>query len=100
MTTQLRTYTIAPGRLDEWVGRWRAEVVPLRRRYGFRIPASWVDRVAGQHLWVVEYPGPGSFEEANARYWASPERTAMRLDPADFLVAEQIRVVDPVQLPG
>src|SRR5690606_40610148 len=29
-TTQLRTYTIREGLLDEWAGKWRDLVVPLR----------------------------------------------------------------------
>lgn len=36
-TTQLRTYTIRDGLLDEWVRKWRDLVVPLRLELGFEI---------------------------------------------------------------
>jgi hypothetical protein len=66
VTTQLRVYTVREGRLDEWVRLWR------------------------------DHSGPESFEEANAVYWASPERQVLGIDPEDFLVDERIQVVHPV----
>ncbi|MEW2144081.1 hypothetical protein AB0869_14840 [Micromonospora vinacea] len=66
VTTQLRIYTVRPGRLDAWVAAWRTLVVPLRRRFGFEISGSWVDVERQQHIWLVSHPGPQSFEEANA----------------------------------
>ncbi|MEV7986877.1 NIPSNAP family containing protein [Micromonospora sp. NPDC085948] len=96
MTTQLRIYTVRPGRLDEWVAAWRTLVVPLRRRFGFEISGSWVDVERQQHIWLVSHFGPQSFEEANADYWRSSERVAMGLDPYDYLLSEEIRTVEPV----
>lgn len=96
MTTQLRIYTARPGRLDAWVEAWRTRVVPLRLRFGFQIPASWVDVERQQHIWVVSHPGPQSFEEANDNYWRSPERAAIDLDPREYLIGEEIRAVRPV----
>ncbi|MFE9192749.1 NIPSNAP family containing protein [Micromonospora sp. NPDC007208] len=96
VTTQLRIYTVRPGRLDAWVAAWRTLVVPLRQRFGFEISGSWVDVERQQHIWLVSHPGPQSFEEANVDYWRSPERIAMGLDPHDYLLSEEIRTVDPV----
>jgi hypothetical protein len=93
-TTQLRRYTVRPERLDEWVSRWRALVVPLRLEFGFEIHGSWVDRERSEHIWVVSYEGPESFEDRNAAYWASPRREAMALDPSEYLVSEDMRVVE------
>jgi hypothetical protein len=93
-TTQLRTYTVREGRLDEWVELWRTQVVPLRRSLGFEIHGSWVDRKRNAHVWVISYEGDLSFEEANAAYWASPQRKQLGVDPAKFLVAEDIRTVE------
>jgi NIPSNAP len=93
-TTQLRTYLVRPERLDEWVELWRTLVVPLRRRFGFEVHGSWVDRERGEHIWVISYGGADSFEEANARYWASAEREALGLDPSQFLIGEQVRQVE------
>jgi hypothetical protein len=59
-TVQLRRYTVAAGQMERWVGEWRERVVPLREAHGF--------------------------EEADAAYYASPERVGMDPDPARYLV--------------
>lgn len=94
-TTQLRTYTVRPGLLDEWVERWRAEIVPLRLALGFTIDGAWVDRERSQFVWLISYDGPETFAERNARYWASAERKAMNLEPDDYLVHTDDRTVEP-----
>ncbi|MBF6414613.1 NIPSNAP family protein [Nocardia cyriacigeorgica] len=96
-TTQLRTYTIREGLLDEWAVRWRGLVVPLRLELGFEIGGAWVDYERSQFIWLTTYEGDDTFEEANKRYWASPRREALRLDPADYLIARDVRAVEAVQ---
>ncbi|MFD0684746.1 NIPSNAP family protein [Actinomadura fibrosa] len=93
-TAQLRTYTIREGLLDEWAAKWRDLVVPLRLEFGFEIGGAWLDRERSRFVWVIAYDGPGSFEERNERYWASPKRAAMGLDPADYLVGREVREVE------
>lgn len=95
-TTQLRTYTVRDGLLDEWVERWRQEIVPLRLELGFEIGGSWVDRERNQFIWLISYEGPKSFAERNADYWASPQREQMNLNPDDYLVRTDDRVVESV----
>jgi hypothetical protein len=98
VTTQLRVYTVRPGRLDEWVRLWRDRIVPLRRELGFEIHGSWVDPSRSEHIWVISHPGPASFEEANAAYWASPARETLGVDPKEFLVDERVQEIQPVLL--
>ncbi|MGW5971224.1 NIPSNAP family protein [Streptomyces sp. NPDC055186] len=93
-TTQLRTYTVRDGLLDEWVERWRADIVPLRRELGFEIGGAWVDRERNQFVWLISYEGAETFAERNALYWASPERKAMGLDPGDYLLHTDDRTVE------
>lgn len=97
-TTQLRTYTVREGMLDEWVERWRAEIVPLRLELGFTIGGAWVVRERNQFVWLISYDGPGTFAERNTFYWASPERKAMNLDPDEYLVHTDDCTVEPVDL--
>jgi hypothetical protein len=93
-TTQLRTYTVREGLLDEWVERWRAEIVPLRLELGFAIGGAWIDRERNQFVWLISYVGPEAFAERNAMYWASPARKAMDLDPNDYLLHTEDRTVE------
>lgn len=95
-TTQLRVYTVREGLMDEWISRWRGEIVPLREELGFEIGGCWVDRERDQFIWLISYEGPGTFGERNALYWASPKRKGMALDPEDYLVGTEERVVDTV----
>lgn len=44
-TTQLRTYTIRDGLLEEWTAKWRDLVVPLRLELGFEIGGAWAGSV-------------------------------------------------------
>ncbi|MFD0773653.1 NIPSNAP family protein [Streptomonospora algeriensis] len=92
-TTQLRTYTVREGLLDEWVERWREEIVPLRLRFGFRLGQAWIDRERNQFIWTISWEGEGSFEERNRQYWDSPERERMALDPRDYLEKTEARDV-------
>ncbi|MDX3694153.1 NIPSNAP family protein [Streptomyces europaeiscabiei] len=94
-TTQLRTYTVRAGMLDEWVERWHAEIVPLRLELGFTVDGAWVDRERNQFVWLISYDGPETFAERNAVYWASPERKAMNLEPDEYLLHTDDRTVEP-----
>ncbi|MDK1476371.1 NIPSNAP family protein [Streptomyces sp. 549] len=93
-TTQLRTYTVREGMLDEWVERWRREIVPLRLELGFTIRGAWVDRERNHFVWLISYDGPDTFAERNAMYWESPARKAMGLDPDDYLLHTDDRTVE------
>lgn len=93
-TTQLRTYTVRDGLLDEWVERWRTEIVPLRLELGFTIGGAWTDRERNQFIWLISYDGPESFAERNALYWSSEARKDMNLDPQDYLLHTDDRTVE------
>lgn len=92
--TQLRTYTIRPGLLNEWATKWRDLIVPLRLELGFEIGGAWLDHERSQFVWLISYDGNDSFEAANKRYWESPQREAMGLDPFDYLTDRDVRVVE------
>jgi hypothetical protein len=80
-TLRLRVDRVEAGRMDEFVAAWMASVLPLRRRFGFEIVGTWVDVERDEFCWVVGYAGPEGYDEAEAAYYASPERAAMHPDP-------------------
>jgi len=95
-TTQIRIYDIRPDRLDEWIEKFHAQIVPLRRQLGFEIQGSWIDRERSQHIWTIGFDG--DFEEANAAYWESPKRAELDVDPDDFLTGSETRTVESILL--
>jgi len=95
-TTQLRTYTVREGLLDEWADKWHKLVVPLRLEFGFEIHGAWLDRERDQFIWVISYGGPESFADRNAQYWSSPKREQMGLNPKEYLVKTEVREVEKI----
>ena len=93
--SQLRVYRIADGHLSDFVTEWRAGVLPLRRRFGFQIEA-WTDAGESTFVWVVRYAGPGTLENADRAYYASPEREGLQPDPARWIVDSITLTLEPV----
>lgn len=81
---QLRVYRISERHLADFVEEWQASVLPLRERFGPSIEA-WTDPYESAFVWLLRYTGPGTLAEADAAYYASPERAAMDPDPARWI---------------
>lgn len=96
MIWQIREYTVKPGEMDQWLDEWRAQIVPLRERYGFRVLGSWTVDGTDQFVWIISYDGPRSWDEANADYYGSAERKALDPDPARHLAHTQTRLMTAV----
>jgi NIPSNAP len=95
-TVQLRRYRVADGRLRDWLEEWGGRVRPLREAHGFKVLGAWAVEETDEFVWVIAYDGPGTFEEADAAYYASPERVALDPDPARHLVETQTDFVSEI----
>jgi hypothetical protein len=95
-TVQLRRYRVADGRLRDWLEEWGVRVRPLREAHGFKVLGAWAVEETDEFVWVISYDGPGTFEEADAAYYASPERVALDPDPARHLVETQTDFVSEI----
>jgi hypothetical protein len=95
-THQLRVYTIRDGAFAQFVDEWRAQVVPLRRRFGFEILGAWGDEGSNTFVWIIAHDG--DFAARDAEYYASPEREALDPDPARNIASSEKRFVSPVEL--
>ena len=95
--TQLRDYHIRAGELDRFVEEWRNGVAPLRRARGFQIPGAWTIAEEDRFLWLLVHPGGWeAFAEADAAYYASPERAALDPDPARLIEEQRTVRLDEV----
>lgn len=95
MPSQLRIYTIRPGLLDEFTAFWRAEIVPLRRRFGFAVDGAWSDAETRTFAWIATH---ADFDAAAAAYYASPGRAGLTHDPDEYIEHVDLRMVAPVAL--
>ena len=82
---QIREYRVKSGKMDDFLKQWRTEIVPLRKKIGFVVIGGWMDRKDNRFIWIVGWEGAGTFEEANARYYSSPERMEISPDPRTYL---------------
>ena len=98
MTWQIREYTVKPGEMEAWLEEWRTQIVPLRRRHGFEVLGAWTVDGTDQFIWIISHRGPGSWADADAEYYGSPERKAMDPDPARHLAHVQARLMSGVPI--
>jgi len=95
MAWQLRRYRIREGAMDAWIEEWSRHIRPLRERLGFQVVGAWTAGV-NEFVWILRYEGPKTWAEADAAYYASPERASLDPDPARHLANTETWIVDPV----
>lgn len=93
---QIREYTVKPGEMGEWIAEWRSKIVPLREQQGFKVLGAWTVDGTDQFIWIIEYDGPKTWQQANDAYYASPERKALDPDPARHLAQTGGRLMTEV----
>ncbi len=95
---QLRDYRLKDGEIDSFIEEWKTKIVPLRNKMGFRITNAWLSRRECRFVWIVAWDGSGTFEEADKKYFDSPERAALKPDPARHIENADTVAVDSVSI--
>ncbi len=98
MVSQLRTYTINKGKLDEFVKAWREGVYPLRLKKGFKIDGAWTIKESNQFVWILSYDGPEDWQAKQDQYYDSPERKTLSPDPAQHIARSAEWFISPVKI--
>ena len=96
MELRLRIYEVKQGEMLSWVEEWSRLIRPLREQLGFRVLGAWADEQSCTFIWLLGYDGPDGYDNADAAYYASPERAAVEPDPARHLVSTRQLKVTPV----
>ena len=92
MEYRVRVTRVEPGRMEDFVHEWTANVARLRRRRGFTIVGAWVLEGRDEFMWILGYDGEEGFDAADDAYRASEERRAMEPDPSRFVDDRDDRV--------
>lgn len=77
MITELRTYTINRGAMDEFVGTFNDTLMPLYKRLGIYVIGAWVNRAQNEFVWMRVYDDEADREAKNKAFQTSPEQVAM-----------------------
>jgi hypothetical protein len=85
MRVQLRRHRIEPGQGEQFAAEWKAGVVPLRRKFGFRVQ-GWLVDGEDEFVWIVEHDDQEAFEAADAAYYESPERRQLEPEPSRLIL--------------
>jgi len=94
MEYQLRNYLIEAGYAEQFASEWADGVRPLREAAGFLIENAWILPSESRFIWVLGWPGPGTFAQADAHYYQSPARSHLDPDPARLIITtEELQAV-------
>jgi hypothetical protein len=93
---QLRDYDVKPGAFDEFVDEWAANIVPLRRKFGFQVLGAWVTADGTRFVWMLARE---DFEAEDRKYYASPERANLTPDITRHLTRIDTTLLREVPLP-
>jgi quinol monooxygenase YgiN len=90
--TEVRIYTMKPGKLDEFIEIFTNDIMPTSGAFGIRVHAGWRNDEANEFVWVRSYDDAETLE----RYSNSPERA--RYTPLTQACIETmvVRMVEPV----
>src|SRR5829696_751695 len=94
-SVQLRRYVIKPGEMEAFLDAVRT-AFPIREQYGFRIAFALVDEERNEFTWAVTHDG--DFAAAEAKYYESPERAALPVNPADHIAVMHLAMVKAERL--
>jgi hypothetical protein len=59
MISQIRIHTINKGEMDNFLKRFKEEIMPLHEKIGVPIVGSWVNRPQNEFIWVRTYKDKG-----------------------------------------
>lgn len=99
-TRQLREYTIADGRMDEFEKLWRERVLPVRRMFGFTTEWSAPDHDGSRFVWMLSTAGDeAAFLRAERSYNDSSERAEVFAQlPSDLVIGVNARIAMDFEL--
>ncbi len=97
MEYELRNYLVKDGEMENWLKEWKAQVFPLRRKFGFEVVGAWTVREENRFLWILGYGGPmKSFAEADKAYYNSEDRKSVIPDPARHLAKTEAIMIESI----
>ena len=95
MVSQLRIYTINRGMMDSWLKVFQEHLIPLHKKHGIPIEATWVNADRTQFIWVRSFDSADEISKKEAEYYASPERKAIGDLPQRHTAKVEVSLIEP-----
>lgn len=92
MVTEVRIYTMKPGKLDDFVRIFTEHIMPTSAAFGIRVHAAWRHDPKNEFVWIRSYDDQATLE----RYSNSPERAVYTPLTQACIDTMEVRVVEPV----
>jgi len=70
-------------------------VVPLRRLFGFKVVGAWESAETDTFVWIISHD---DFVSADRAYYQSPDRAALKPDPARHILEPRTFFASPIPL--
>lgn len=96
LKSQLRTYTINKGKMDEFVKGWRDGIVPIRLQYGWRVDGGWIYADENKFVWILSLEGDEDWDAKSQVYYNAPERKALTPDPSQLIAHMDVHFINTV----
>jgi quinol monooxygenase YgiN len=92
MPTEVRIYTMKPGKLDDFIEVFTNNIMPTSAAFGIRIHAAWRNEAENEFVWVRSYDDDATL----ARYSDSPERAQYTPKTQACIDSMKVRTVESV----
>ena len=96
MISQIRTYTINRGMMDEWVSLFNDKLVGIMNQYGISVDAAWVNQDQNQFVWIRSFADADDIPVKEAAFYASPEWTSTMDHARSHIARIQVDTVNSV----
>ena len=73
MISQLRTYTVNRGMMDQWVKLFAENLVPMQERQGIKVDGMWVNEDRNQFIWIRSFADAADLAAKEAAFYESDE---------------------------
>ena len=95
MISQLRTYTVNRGMMDDWVKLFSGQLVPMQEKHGIRIDGMWVNEAKDQFIWIRSFNDADDVKAKEAAFYSSAEWQSVMGKARDHLAKTVVETMEP-----
>ena len=96
MISQLRTYTVNRGMMDQWVKHFTEDLVPMQEKHGIKIEGMWVNEDKNQFIWIRSFADAEDLKAKEAAFYGSPEWNTTVEHTRSHLATVDVQTMEPV----